>query len=44
MSDEQLSPREGSDYGEEIKLKEEEVLNSASDISELQKKFDYEEE
>ena len=41
MSDE-LSPR--SDSGEELKLKEDEVLNLVSDERELQKKLDLEEE
>lgn len=43
MSDE-LSPRDRSDSGEELKLKDDEVLNLVSDERELQKKLQLEEE
>ena len=44
MSDEHVSPRDRSDSGEELKLNNEEVLNAVSDLRELQKKLDLEEE
>ena len=45
MSDEgQLSPRDRSDSGEELKLSKEEAQNVVADYREIQKKLDLEEE